>query len=123
VARFAGAVASAAPVAEIEAVEAERQPRELTIYSGRQGQLDFYTNKASPAYLGWPPTAAAPFSLGWARMAGHAHEKIDTVFTGFTPSGTTAAIYYTDHRTMTSDGKPVHQTFENMHFWSRRVAS
>lgn len=116
---------AAAPEDErVAQVRQEIEAKELSIYSGRaKGQLDFYVDNASPHYLGWPPTAKAPFPLNGLRadrsaMAGKTQEKIETVFTGFTLSGATAVIYYTNHRTRTSDGKPVDQIFENIHVWS-----
>lgn len=99
--------------------------KELAIYAGRgTGHLDFYINNASPKYLAWPPTAAAPFPLSDLRrdgvaMQGKTQEKIDTTFKGFTLSGQTAVIYYTNHRTMKADGTQVDQYFENIHVWAR----
>ena len=128
-AAFAAACAASPLVAapeddRVAQVRKEIEAKELSIYSGRaKGQLDFYVDNASPRYLGWPPTAKAPFPLTGLRadrnaMVGKTQEKIATTFTGFTLSGTTAVIYYTNHRTRTSDGKPVDQYFENIHVWS-----
>lgn len=128
-AAFAAAL-PAVPVAatpeddRVARVRKEIEAKELSIYSGRaKGQLDFYVDNASPNYLGWPPTAKVPFPLTGLRagrnaMVGKTQEKIKTTFTGFTLSGTTAVIYYTNHRTRKSDGTPVDQYFENIHVWS-----
>lgn len=108
-----------------DALRQQIEANELAIYAGRgQGLLDFYINHASPKYLGWPPVAKTPMTLGDLRtnaasMRGKTQEKIDTSFKGFTVSGSTAVIYYTNHRTMTDDGKPVNQYFENIHVWAK----
>ena len=52
-------------------------------------------------------------------MHGQTKEKIDTSLKGFTLSGATAVIYYSNHRTMKADGTPVDQVFENIHVWTR----
>lgn len=107
-----------------DALRQQIEAKELAIYAGRgKGMLDFYINNASQNYLGWPPVAKTPMTLGDLRtnsaaMRGKTQEKIDTSFKGFTVSGNTAVIYYTNHRTMTDDGKPVNQYFENIHVWA-----
>lgn len=122
----AAAVASApapADAARVEAVKKELWAKELSIYAGRgEGKLDFYIDNTSSQYLSWPPTVAAPMRLNTLKqnntaMKGHEKEKIETQFKGFTLSGETAVIYYTNHRTMKADGTPVDQYFENIHVW------
>jgi hypothetical protein len=136
IARFAvtAMVLAAATATAIEALPVEDATevarkqiwaKELAIYAGRgKGQLDFYIDNASQEYLGWPPTATAPFPLKDLRRDGIAlrgknQEKITTSFKGFTLSGETAVIYYTNHRTAKADGTPVDQYYENIHVWAR----
>lgn len=129
-----GIIASATVTTGIDAYVAQNhtdelrqqiEANELAIYAGRgKGLLDFYVNHASPHYLGWPPVAKTPMTLADLRtnaatMRGKTQEKIDTSFKGFTVSGSTAVIYYTNHRTTTDDGKPVNQYFENIHVWTK----
>jgi len=103
--------------------------KELSIYTGRgTGSLDFYIDNASPRYLGWPPTSASPFPLSQLRREGDQirrrnREKIVSTFKGFTLSGTTAVIYYVNHRTMMADGTPVDQTYDNIHVWTYEDSS
>ena len=118
------AVVAAAPDAT-EQARAEIWANELGIYNGRsKGMFDFYIDHASEKYLGWPPTSPVPFPIstlraGKAQLAGKTQEKIETIFKGFTMTGTTAIIYYTNHRTQTSVGAPVDQYFENIHVWTK----
>lgn len=122
----AATIAATGPARDpVAAARDEIWAKELAIYADRgNGQLDFYVANASPRYLGWPPTAAAPMPLDGVRrdsdaMRGKTREQIKTSFEGFTLSGGTAVIYYANHRTMKADGTPVDQLFENIHVWTQ----
>ena len=123
---FTAGSAYAAP--EFDPVSRAREEiwaKEVNIYAGRStGSLNFYVQNASDQYLGWPPTTDAPFPIatlrqGSAAMKGQTHEKIVTTFKGFTLSGTTAVIYYLNHRTALPDGTPTDQYYDNIHVWTR----
>lgn len=122
----AATIAATGPARDpVAAARDEIWAKELAIYADRgNGQLDFYVANASPRYLGWPPTAAAPMPLDGVRrdsnaMRGKTREQIKSSFKGFTLSGSTAVIYYANHRTMKADGTPVDQLFENIHVWTQ----
>lgn len=120
-----GVMASVARIDEKARVKAELSAKEIGIYADRaQGHLNFYIANASPDYLGWPPTAAEPMPFSKLDgnknvLAGQTQERIDTAFKGFTMSGGTAIIYYSNHRTRTASGEPVDQLFENIHVWTK----
>ncbi|HWU01663.1 MAG TPA: hypothetical protein VN222_02890 [Novosphingobium sp.] len=128
---LAGALATGAAFGAVSAAQDAKADaalkiiwaKEMSIYAGRgQGKLDFYVNNASPHYMAWVAGTPAPFKLDALRaaapsLAGHAQEKISTELKGFTLSGTTAVIYYLNHRTVTSTGQPVNQYYANIHVW------
>lgn len=120
-----GVMASVSTLDEKARVKAELSAKEIGIYADRaQGHLNFYVANASPDYLGWPPTAAAPMPFNKLDgnknvLRGQTQERIDTAFKGFTMSGGTAIIYYSNHRTRTASGEAVDQLFENIHVWTK----
>jgi ketosteroid isomerase-like protein len=103
--------------------KAEIWAKEKAIYAGRaNGSVQYYFDNTSPDYLAWVYGTPKPFRRDVMSGKGQKmkdKEKIDTQFSDFSLHGDTAIIYYVNHRTMTPDGTPVDQVFDNIHVWVR----
>ena len=97
--------------------------KEMAIYQGRaNADLSYYLSNTSDNFLAWTAGTPKPynkqeFSEKQKAISGNNKEIITTKFDGFTLSGNTAVIYYTNHRTRLPDGKIVDQKYDNIHVW------
>ncbi|MEO0574841.1 MAG: hypothetical protein AAF004_05210 [Pseudomonadota bacterium] len=104
--------------------------KELAIFSGRgQGDITNYINSASDHYLGWPPVLATPTTLDTLKASADravalSGEVSNLTQKGFTRNGSTALMYFLNHRTRLGDGmaaegeREVDQYYENVHVWN-----
>lgn len=112
-----------APADGADAVRDALWQKEIAIYEGRsRGDLSYYVDNASPAFLAWTSGTKAPFrkdalEAGMATMKGRGQEVITNHFLDFSLSGDTAILYYRNHRTRLPDGTAVDQAYDNIHVW------
>ncbi|MEL7297121.1 MAG: hypothetical protein AAGJ86_05630 [Pseudomonadota bacterium] len=126
---------SSEPVPESQAVANDARiiwEKELTIFERRgQGDISFYIDSASDDYLGWPPVLPAPSSLDGLKASADraialSGEVSNLTQKGFTSNGSTALMYFVNHRTRLGDGmapegeRDVDQYYENLHVWTRQ---
>ena len=124
VALSASGACFAQSAAEISKAKAEIWEIEKKIYTYDQRNRggDYYYNISSKRYLGWVYGTAKPFHKGNAppkTLKTPTKEVITPYITGFTLVGSTAVLYYTNHRTMQRDGAPTDQYFANIHVFVR----
>jgi hypothetical protein len=116
-------IALAQSAEEVAKAKADIWAKEMAIYAGRaKGDVGYYYDNTSPDYLAWVYGTPKPFRRDVMSGKGQKmkdKEKIDTQFSDFSLHGDTAIIYYVNHRTMTPDGTPVDQVFDNIHVWVR----
>lgn len=96
---------------------------EHAIFDGRaRGEMSDYLGISSDALLTWPIVVSQPVS-GQAMRARYAAglppgERVALQFRGCTANGNTAIMYFTTHRTRTSEGLEVDEYFDYVHVFS-----
>ncbi len=96
--------------------------KNIYTYDQRNQGGDYYYNISSDGYLGWVYGTSKPFRKAPAPpepLKTPTKEVITPYMTGFTYVGSTAVLYYTNHRTMQRDGTPTDQYFANIHVFTR----
>ena len=119
-----GSSAFAQSAEEIAKAKAEIWAKERTIYAYENRNLggDYYYSISAENYLGWVYGTPKPFRKPKAPptpLKTPTKEVITPEITDFTLQGSTAILYYTNHRTMLRDGTPVDQYFPNIHVFIR----